>query len=589
MTLRIRPILLVAAALLFAAACTDLAGEVEIVATLPPMPTQVAAAEEIPLPPEAPDLANGQRLYAENCAACHGTNGNGQGELVLSGEVPAMPSFVDAQHMRQQSLSYYYDIITNGNLQNVMPPWNEALTVQERWDVAMYVYTLHYTPELIEQGAELAPDVAGTSGLSLASDAELAQGLSLQGEDAFAAVAYLRTQQLRNYDAVAAAPLPEATAEATAEVFDTVTFTGTVVNGSAGGSVPAGLVATLRFGNGADGLQMLDANVGADNTFTFEDVPFDPTYQYFAAVTYQDRGFVSDLLAAAQLDATNDLTITLYEVTSEPSVITQTGIQLIVEELFVEDLGSGLVVTQGNLYENSSDRMYLLRPEGQNVAVSVLMQLPAGAVILNEDDPRYIVAQEQFALIDQIPVYPGEHTTEALYFIPYEDSAVVDIPLNNRFEGDVTVVLVSSEIAVSGLEFGEPETLNLGTPDQPLVAQRYRTTQELGAGESLVFQLDGPLSIADGEEGGAILTGTRLLLVLLFGALGIVFVVIAVLLFTRRGDDLDSQIDKLQAQIAQLEKLHESGDLNHDVFQQKRAELREKVRQLMEQQPDDNS
>jgi hypothetical protein len=348
-------------------------------------------------------------------------------------------------------------------------------------------------------------------------------------------------------------------------------------------------VASLRYGNDIDGLQVRDMNVSADNTFSFEDVPFDPTYQYFAAVTYQDRGFVSDLLPASQLDATNELTITLYETTSEASVVTQTGMQLIIEELVVDDLGSGLVITQGNRYQNDSDRMYLLRPEGQNIAVSLLIQLPAGAVILTEDDPRYIVAQEQFAVIDQLPVYPGEHSTQIFYFIPYEDNAVIDIPVNNGLEGDVSVVLISPSVTLSGEEFSDAETFNLGTEDQPVEALRYTSTQELAPGESVIFQLEGPLSITMDEESGGVITGTRLLLVLVLGGMGLVFVVIAVLLFVRRNNSVDAQINKLQAQLAQLEKLHDAGEINHDVFRQKQAELRDKVQQLMEPKSDDDS
>lgn len=578
MSLRVR-LLLGAVALFLVAACTDLAGGGEIVATLPP----AAPTDEISLPPANPDLANGRRIFAENCTECHAANGSGQGDLVLSGEVPQMPSFLDAAHVREQSLAYYYDIITNGNLANIMPPWAEALSLQERWDVAMYVYTLHYTPEQIAQGEALG--LESNFGLSLASDAELASALELEGEEAFAAVAYQRIQQTGNFDA-AEEPLPESTAESVQRDFETVTFTGTVTNGSAGGSVPAGLVASLRYGNQADGLQEQSVNVAADNTFRFEDVPYEPTYQYFAAVTYQDRGFVSELLPAAEVDEVTDLSITLYETTSESSVVTQTGLQLIIEELDVADLGTGLVVTQGNLYENNSDRMFLLRPEGQNVAVSLLVQLPAGAVILTEDDPRYIVAQEQFAVIDQLPVYPGEHTNDAFYFIPYENSAVIDLPLNNRFDGEVSVTIISDTITLSGEGFSEAETLNLGTEDQPLIARRYTSTQEVASGESIIFQLQGQLSILMQDTGDSVITGDRLLLVLSFGALGVVFVVIAVMLLLRRGNSLDAQINKLQAQIAQLEKQHEAGEINHDVFQQKRRDLIEQVRELMEKQPD---
>lgn len=570
MRLRVR-LLLGAVAIFVVAACTDLAGGGEIVATLPP----AAPTEEIILPPTNPDLANGRHIFAEHCTECHAADGSGQGDLVLSGEVPEMPSFLDAAHVREQTLSYYYDIITNGNLANVMPPWVDSLSVQERWDVAMYVYTLHYTPEQIAQGEALGLD--SNIGLSLASDAELASELDIEGEEAFAAVAYQRVQQTSNFDAVDE-PLPETTQPA----FDAVTFTGTVTNGSAGGSVPAGLVATLRYGNQADGLQEQSVNVAADNTFRFEDVPYDPTYQYFAAVTYQDRGFVSELLPATDVDEVTDLSITLYETTGEASVVTQTGMQLIIEELNVEDLGSGLVVTQGNLYENNSDRMFLLQPEGQDVAVSLLIQLPAGSVILTENDPRYIVAQEQFAVIDQLPVYPGQHTNDAFYFLPYENGAVIDLPLNNRFDGEITVTIASDTVMLSGDGFSGAETLNLGTEEQPVIARRYTSTQQHQPGESIVFQLQGQLSILMQEDAGAVVTGDRLLLILGFGALGVVFIVIAVLLLLRRGGSVDAQINKLQAQIVQLEKQHEAGQINHDVFQQKRQKLREQVRALME-------
>ncbi|MEO1287681.1 MAG: cytochrome c, partial [Chloroflexota bacterium] len=123
-------------------ACSDLAGEPEIVATVPSASNTVADVE---LPPSAPDIANGARIYQQSCTSCHGEMGAGDGELVESGDVPRMGSFLDPVHMRQQSPAFYYDIITNGNIINLMPPWSGSLSVQERWDVAMYTARCKHT------------------------------------------------------------------------------------------------------------------------------------------------------------------------------------------------------------------------------------------------------------------------------------------------------------------------------------------------------------------------------------------------------------------------------------------------------------
>src|SRR5689334_12026152 len=126
------------------AACGGLAGEPEIVGTVVP-PT----VEPVVYPPQPSNLANGAKLFADNCTACHGKTGDGQGENVLSGKVPAMPSFLDSNHVGSKRPDEYFSMITSGNLEKLMPPWKDALTVQERWDVAMFVYTMRY------QGSEL--------------------------------------------------------------------------------------------------------------------------------------------------------------------------------------------------------------------------------------------------------------------------------------------------------------------------------------------------------------------------------------------------------------------------------------------------
>src|SRR5688500_198415 len=88
-------------ALLWLAGCGGLAAEQPIVATFQPA---APATEDIVLPSAPPDLALGAQIFADNCAACHGIGGQGNGSLVVSGQLPqAPPDFTDQAAVRAQS------------------------------------------------------------------------------------------------------------------------------------------------------------------------------------------------------------------------------------------------------------------------------------------------------------------------------------------------------------------------------------------------------------------------------------------------------------------------------------------------------
>ena len=107
------------------AACGGLGGEPRIVATqLPP----TAAPQDLGYPVEPPDLALGAALFAENCTACHGPRGQGNGELVASGQVPPPPDFTDPETAGALTPAEWFDVITHGRIEKRMPPWQDALT-----------------------------------------------------------------------------------------------------------------------------------------------------------------------------------------------------------------------------------------------------------------------------------------------------------------------------------------------------------------------------------------------------------------------------------------------------------------------------
>ena len=80
---------------------------------------------------KADAVAAGKRLYAANCASCHGRNAEG------SGNVPAL---VDGTIESVTSGELFW-FITHGEPKNGMPAW-ESLPEQERWEIVSYVKRL---------------------------------------------------------------------------------------------------------------------------------------------------------------------------------------------------------------------------------------------------------------------------------------------------------------------------------------------------------------------------------------------------------------------------------------------------------------
>lgn len=72
--------------------------------------------------------AGGKKLYAQNCAQCHGNN--------LQGIGPA-PSLMSASVKSAKSGELFW-FITNGDLNKGMPGWSQ-LTKQQRWQIVAFL------------------------------------------------------------------------------------------------------------------------------------------------------------------------------------------------------------------------------------------------------------------------------------------------------------------------------------------------------------------------------------------------------------------------------------------------------------------
>ncbi|MBI2758901.1 MAG: c-type cytochrome [Chloroflexi bacterium] len=109
----------------------------------------------------AESLVNGQRLYAQNCAACHGENGAGDGvfadDLAAAGE-SSMQTMAGADNMTMQPPVDFTDPtrmlgaspallqgkILRGGMGTGMPMWGSIFTEEQIWDLIAYLYSFQF-------------------------------------------------------------------------------------------------------------------------------------------------------------------------------------------------------------------------------------------------------------------------------------------------------------------------------------------------------------------------------------------------------------------------------------------------------------
>lgn len=112
-------------------------------------------------PRQPPDLQQGERLFVQHCASCHGTQGRGDGPLA-KGMDPAPRNFHDDARMRQRSLYGLYNTVTLGVRGTPMRAFGE-LSETDRWALAFFAAGLRTSPDLVSKGASLWQQGEGRS------------------------------------------------------------------------------------------------------------------------------------------------------------------------------------------------------------------------------------------------------------------------------------------------------------------------------------------------------------------------------------------------------------------------------------------
>jgi mono/diheme cytochrome c family protein len=566
-----------------ASACGGLAGEPEVVATVPPRSNVTpnassGAGETVTIAdiPEDVDLALGAEIYAARCTACHGDAGAGDGAMVLNGQIQSIPDFTDPTSIANKTPADYFNIITNGVLDKLMPPWRDALSEDERWAVTMYTYNM--------AGGDGAVDTAGTTDTTTEEDVTSDAGVP----------AVVTTEEA------------EVVAEASSDVSTAVgTVRGVLLNGTEGASVPTDQEVVLHIMDMELNDNTYRATVDEMGGYVFDEIPFLPERGYMVTVSYQGGYFLSDMVFVEPTSPDLALDVEVFETTDDPSAL---HINTVVYQ--IEAVPGALEIGQYMVLVNNSDRVFVSAPATEDTPrTSVSFELPDNAVFTDwaNDPQRYFVSDDGRTVYDTQAVMPGEqHLVQVVYSfeaesdieltqsLPYPVVGVVDV-----YASDTAVEIVSDEAqSLEPQQFGTRmyngwRFVEADADVDYTIAYRPENAGAVGGGESPLSATTTtntddnlPLGIALMFVGG----GT-------IGAAGVLY------WRARRDNQADdayevasdvvdsvdatsakAEIDQLFKQIAELDMQYKQGEIAQELYESQRQDLKARLTALMKQQ-----
>ncbi|HEY3107440.1 MAG TPA: CopD family protein, partial [Chloroflexota bacterium] len=127
-------------------------------AAAPPASPSGAASITNPVPSDPASLARGRAIYLQNCAACHGLSGRGDGPAGRA--LQPRPADFRVHMAAGHTDAELFGWVSGGVAGTAMPAFGERLSAAERWDVVNFIRT--FAPGASPAPAALATAVQAT-------------------------------------------------------------------------------------------------------------------------------------------------------------------------------------------------------------------------------------------------------------------------------------------------------------------------------------------------------------------------------------------------------------------------------------------
>jgi len=572
---------------------------VEVLLTPAVMPTPVADGETAPRQP--PDVFVGSAIYEQKCASCHGPNGAGDGPSAeqIKAQGRMVPSLIAPARARAVRPSEWHSVITNGRIQNLMPPFRNSLNAQERWDVQAYLWALATTPKQIEAGQQIYKAQCATchgdrgetpvgemrralnDPLFLAERSLLDISGLMVGGAPHAGIALSEAERLQVADFVRSLSYRYAdpVAMRASRLIGDGTITLRAIHRTANGATITNLPVTLRAYDTNGEVLSRTAALNSEGFVTFSSLPTRADYFYQAELDYQGGRFYAP---PVQFPITGSQVISnflpVFETTTDPSALSISEMHV-----FVQNVAPGTVtIVEFYWFDNAGDRAYIGEPGPDGRRRTLKLSVPKEAQNVRFDGlglgQRFF--REGDVIYDTDAVVPGQRAAQVtmLYELPYRHARSIE---REVFYATQRADVIVPELSGPGTPFTVIGDLLVNEGVQPLTSGSvivFAASRPLAAGESLRFELRGnPLAPPPAGGDGAAIGAGLIALGLTIG--------LAYLVFSRAhasGQKLPQQRTQLLRQIAALDDSFALGEIDVERYRQQRAALKAALLDLWE-------
>ncbi|HHB91233.1 MAG TPA: c-type cytochrome [Anaerolineae bacterium] len=555
----------------------------------------------------------GEVIFQQRCAQCHGAQGDGNAPL--ADQLPdTLPDFTDPNYTRGKTPQELFDVITNGRMDRMMPPWGQELSEAERWDAVAYIWSLSQSPDTIQQARELfdqsCASCHGSNGAGLEEGVpDLRNPHWLEADDQ-AIIAAFTDEAHPEVAGVEAADLPllasavrrfslgfdqrEVVVEGSGDIR-------VLVKNGTTGEILADHPVRLFIFEQERFVDMREGRTDDAGRARFVGLPTNPTWAYVAEAQYQDLTYHSEPGQFAPQTEMIDLTVSVYDPGATKDAVS------IERAHWLIDLSTPGFVDVGEVYvfANSADRVYAGEKVDPNAPPRVLeIPLPEGAVNIVVEgqgmDDRFQI--DGTTVVDTQPLPPGTMQLFLRYTLPVmEDQVVISHPLPyytrmlNLLVPDIGIQVNAPDwqedepIATENGDFLNYIILDLPAGSEPKAMIRGITDETVVGAEEEPREI-----IARGVAPG-ISSDPRFSWALV--GLGVVILGVALAVGWRRYSQVraalptlrEEQKQSLVAQIAALDEAFEAGEIPRDRYDEQRNLLKLQLIALLRQDREEGS
>ena len=500
-------------------------------------------------------LAQAQTLYMENCAACHGERGQGDGPD--AGDLVSSPiDFTDQAFMGYKSTMDLYESISGGmGEMHAFVDLSEA----DRWALTDYLRSLTF----VAPGGLESPE----------------EELSIEDESSDATSQEAESAEDTDQTAESSAETP---VEADDSAADVGTISVQVVNGS-GSDLPVGQDVILHGYDGMEEVFTETVSLNESGLVFFENIPMPEGRVFLATTEYDQVVYGSNITQVTEEITDANLSVMVFNSTTDTSNLTIERLHI-----FFDFVTPGSVqVIELVLLSNTSGET-VIAPDDIPL---VEFQLPEGALNLEVQESmqlRLMPTETGFGVGSVRP--SGEPYDITLAFeIPY-DKKKTEISLPIPLDVAAAIIIAPED----GVKLKSDQLQDGGSRDFQGIPYRTYNASNFKAGEALTFTLSGTPNLPKDLSASAGMDTTTSLMIGL-GALGVVLIGTGIFLWQRNRsdngewDDVDAnELDaespavaetqgELMDAIIALDDLFKAGDLPEEAYLKRRAELKARL------------